>query len=143
MLRHRSRLQLKPQLNRLPIRLAMMLLCVMVLLMQTLGQFHRSIHWVAQGALVQLSAPSEDGQAKVKAPVARVHVDTDFKGLFKDHQDLPKCQLYDSVGTAEVLNCVVLITQASAQGLLVSSFYNVFVVERLTRYFQARAPPYA
>jgi hypothetical protein len=148
--------------QRLPHRLALMLLCVALLLVQTLGQLHRSTHShrvthglveaSLHGNLVQAApalAHAQTGVSKQATLSTLTGVslpdsaDTGFQGLFKDHQDVPKCQLFDGVGSAQALTSTASMTEVAAQSLILSTHYNILVVQRLTRSFQARAPPYA
>jgi hypothetical protein len=131
------------QPHRLPSRLTMLLLCAALLFVQSLGHVHRAMHWPAQGALSTLAIDRADGSGQNSLDLASAHADQGFLNLFKDHQDLPKCQLFDGVGSASALVGDMATVPVSAQSLILSSFYNIFVVERLSRHFQARAPPYA
>jgi hypothetical protein len=130
-------------------RFALLLLCAALLFVQTLGQLHRATHGAAHGSLSQTivsqaSVSLADKQSQsLNASAAMPGGEQSVLGLFKDHQDLPKCQLFDGVGSAPALISAPVIAQIPAQGLIFSALYNVFVVERLTRHFQARAPPYA
>lgn len=130
-------------------RFALLLLCAALLFVQTLGQLHRATHGAAHGSVSQAIVSqasvslAEKQSQSFNASAVMPADEQGVLGLFKDHQDLPKCQLFDGVGSAPALISTLAITQISAQGLIFSSLYNVFVVERLTRHFQARAPPYA
>jgi hypothetical protein len=131
------------QPHRPPGRLTMLLLCAALLFVQSLGHVHRAMHWPAQGALSSLAVDRSDSSGLNSLDPASAHADQGFLGLFKDHQDLPKCQLFDGVGSASALVSGMATVPVSAQSLILSSLYNIFVVERLSRHFQARAPPYA
>lgn len=144
------------QQHRLPNRLTMLLLCAALLFVQCLGQVHRALHWPNHGSGSSLTVARADSSDMSFGTVARgdspglvcvavlpVHADQGFQGLFKDHQDLPKCQLFDGVITASALTPALTSALIPAQGLILSTFYNVLVAERLSRHFQARAPPYA
>ncbi len=131
------------QLPRWPSRLAMLLLCAALLFVQSLGHVHRAMHWPTQGAVSNLAAERVDSSGLSFVDLAPAHADPIFLGLFKDHQDLPKCQLFEGVGTASALASATATVPVSVQALILSTFHNVFIVERLSRHFQARAPPYA
>ncbi len=123
-------------------RFALLLLCAALLFVQTLGQLHRATHGAAHGSLAQASVSlAEKQNQSLNTSAAMPAGEQGVLGLFKDHQDLPKCQLFDGVGSAPALISTLAITQIPVQGLIFSALYNVFVVERLTRHFQARAPP--
>jgi hypothetical protein len=130
--------------QRLPLRLALLLLCAALLFVQTLGQLHRATHERAHEPSAALSAEvfNVDQTVDVGAIPPSV-VEPGILGLFKDHQDLPKCQLFDGVSSAQALTSTPSFETETARGLLVSKRYNILVVERLSLTFQARAPPYA
>jgi hypothetical protein len=134
---------LNHQKQRQPHRLALVLLCLAMLFVQTLGQLHRVAHAPALGAQGALAAHTSEYSNQALSSPTPLHSEPGFFGLFKDHQDLPKCQLFDGLGSAVALSSAISSAQFPAQGLIVSSFYNVFVVERLSHLFQARAPPFA
>jgi hypothetical protein len=126
-------------------RWAMLLLCLAVLMVQTLGHVHRTVHWPTHGfgaIALGLQASTILDESLSSPGVAAPHSHQGMLGLFKHHQDLPKCQLFDGVGTAQALASVIAVTPISAPGLTLSTFHNVFVAERLSRHFQARAPPH-
>ncbi len=131
------------QQRRRPGRLAMLLLCTALLFVQSLAHVHRAMHWPVQGAATTVAADRVDSLGLNAVDLTPVHAELIFLGLFKDHQDFPKCQLFDGVGSAPALVSATATVLAPAQGLIFSTFYNVFVVERLSTHFQARAPPYA
>lgn len=121
-------------------QLAMLCLCAALLFVQTLGHVHRTTHWSAQGLSSLVQPALADYQAA--SALGASHVDHGLSGLFKHHQELSKCQLFDGVGSAQALASDIDQVGVAPPGLILSAFYNVFVVERLTRHFQARAPPY-
>lgn len=134
----------------------MLLLCAALLFVQSLGQVHRALHWPTHGSGSLLAVARADSSGlsfgsgnRGDCPGLRcaagvpVHADQSFLGLFKDHQDLPKCQLFDGAVAAAALTSALSFAPVSARGLNLSTFYNVFVAQRLSRHFQARAPPYA
>jgi hypothetical protein len=134
---------LNHQKQRQPHRLALVLLCLAMLFVQTLGQLHRVAHSPALAAQSSLSTHASEYSSQALSNPTPLHSEPGFFGLFKDHQDLPKCQLFDGIGSALALSSAIPSAQLSAQGLIFSAFYNVLVVERLSHLFQARAPPHA